>query len=222
MVRDADGTVVHREVVCGAAAASERTVHSARPLTGTYTVEIVPFPPAGQELGPVELSDAFRETVTLDQQTQTAITFEIKRKSAILHNIPVRFHVKENDKADGSEPLIEWAAMSDVAEHSQLIEEEAKRQGVDPDLVKAIMYMETTHGYYDAIPALWDGNKSLLPMNVNVVYWSELPYTRAELKEPKKNIEAGVFMLKRLAERARAPATSGPSPRSTTRSARTP
>ncbi len=38
-------------------------------------------------------------------------------------------------------------------------------------------YMETTHGYYDAIPALFNKNKSILPMNVRSNYWKDIGFT---------------------------------------------
>ena len=74
----------------------------------------------------------------------------------------------------------------------------AKEKGVDSNLVKAIMYMETTHGYYDAILELFNKNKSILPMNINVDYWGSTFGSREELKNPEKNIEAGVEIVDRI------------------------
>ena len=74
----------------------------------------------------------------------------------------------------------------------------AKEKGVDANLVKAIMYMETTHGYYDAILELFNKNKSILPMNINVDYWGSTFGSREELKKPEKNIEAGVEIVDRI------------------------
>lgn len=74
----------------------------------------------------------------------------------------------------------------------------AKEKGVDANLVKAIMYMETTHGYYDAILELFNKNKSILPMNINVKYWGNTFGSREELKNPEKNIEAGVEIVDRI------------------------
>lgn len=74
----------------------------------------------------------------------------------------------------------------------------AKEKGVDANLVKAIMYMETTHGYYDAILELFNKNKSILPMNINVDYWGSTFGSREELKNPEKNIEAGVEIVDRI------------------------
>ena len=74
----------------------------------------------------------------------------------------------------------------------------AKEKGVDANLVKAIMYMETTHVYYDAILELFNKNKSILPMNINVDYWGSTFGSREELKNPEKNIEAGVEIVDRI------------------------
>ena len=74
----------------------------------------------------------------------------------------------------------------------------AKEKGVDANLVKAIMYMETTHGYYDAILELFNKNKNILPMNINVDYWGSTFGSREELKNPEKNIEAGVEIVDRI------------------------
>ncbi len=75
--------------------------------------------------------------------------------------------------------------MSDVAKYSSIIVSESKKRNVDSNLVKAIMYMETTHGYYDAIPTLFDKNKSILPMNVRSNYWKDIGFTRGELKKQR-------------------------------------
>lgn len=62
------------------------------------------------------------------------------------------------------------------------------------------MYMETTHGYYDQLIA-WSGqNASILPMNVNVGYWSEL-FTRDYLTDSQNSVAAGAFMLRRIIDR---------------------
>ena len=61
------------------------------------------------------------------------------------------------------------------------------------------MYLETTHGYYDRY-AFWDV-KSIRPMNVNVAYWKNLGYSRKDLEDPEKNIEAGIKILKGIQER---------------------
>jgi len=115
-----------------------------------------------------------------------------------LENTPAIFEVAENSNADGSEPILEWHNQSQVDEYDDLIVKEAKAQNVDPDLVRAIMYMETSHGYYPDI-------KTLRPMNVHATFWKDLGYSREDLKNPELNIRAGVTLLKRIGDRVKDP-----------------
>ena len=121
------------------------------------------------------------------------------RKDCITQSLTsCRFVVSENRKADGSEPFYELASASEVDRHSALIDFAAKKTGVDGRLIRAIMYMETTHGYYDA-PLSWVGkNKSILPMNINAAYWGTTFGSRTDLEKPAENIMAGAEMLKRI------------------------
>ena len=79
---------------------------------------------------------------------------------------------------------------------------EASAQGVDPDLVKAIMYMETTHGWYDEY---YPFNKSERPMNIHTEYWSDLGYSKEQLSDPAINIKVGVTLIRRISDRVRNP-----------------
>jgi soluble lytic murein transglycosylase-like protein len=106
--------------------------------------------------------------------------------------------VIENPKADRTEPIYEIAAFSDVTKYSALIDRVAKETGVEARLIRAIMYMETTHGYYDAPLSLIGQNKSILPMNINVEYWGSAFGDRKALADPYNNIKAGAQILKRI------------------------
>ena len=121
------------------------------------------------------------------------------RKQCIIENrTACKFVVPDNPKASGAEPVYEIDAFSSVDKYSALIDKAAGETGVDARLIRAIMYMETTHGYYDA-PLTWIGrNKSILPMNVNVEYWGETFGDRQALSQPAANIKAGAEMLKRI------------------------
>lgn len=87
---------------------------------------------------------------------------------------------------------------SDVNRYSSLIDKVASESGVDALLIRSIMYMETTHGYYDAPLSLIGQNKSILPMNVNVEYWGTIFGDRKALLELYVNIKAGAEILKRI------------------------
>ncbi len=147
------------------------------------------------------IESGISKSVALFSNTTTWVNIGISRKESILHDFIMKFNVRENSSVKGDMPFYELDSMSDVAKHSSMITSEANKWGIDSNLVKAIMYMETTHGYYDAIPALIDKNKSILPMNIRSGYWKDIGLTRGELKKIKNNIAAGVYLIKKLSER---------------------
>ena len=125
---------------------------------------------------------------------------EISRKTCIENNMVClpSFAVADNSNASGDAPKYEIALFSQVNTYSATIETVAAEKKVDARLIKAIMFMETTHGYYDA-PLSWIGqNKSILPMNINVDYWGNTFGTREDMKDPEKNIRAGAEMIARI------------------------
>jgi soluble lytic murein transglycosylase-like protein len=101
-----------------------------------------------------------------------------------------------NPAADPTKPWHEWHAKSQVAENERHIGEMAQKYRLDPDLIRAIMYMETTHGWYDALAAPVDWNESIRPMNIHAVKWQGFGYSRKDLKDSRTNIEAGARILK--------------------------
>lgn len=147
------------------------------------------------------IESGISKSIDVFQNTSNLVSIGISRKESILHDFLMKFNVKGNSSVKGDAPFYELNSMSDVAKHSSVITSEAIRLGVDSALVKAIMYMESTHGYYDVIPALIDKNKSILPMNVRSGYWKCIGFTRGELKKAKNNITAGVYLIKKLSER---------------------
>ncbi|PID56436.1 hypothetical protein CSB45_11315 [candidate division KSB3 bacterium] len=64
-----------------------------------------------------------------------------------------------------------------------IIESEALQQGLESNLIRAIMYMESTHGYYDKLMEVFDKNNSILPMNVRSDYWRDSGFSRTALKK---------------------------------------
>lgn len=103
--------------------------------------------------------------------------------------------VGENPDADPDAPFYEARMASMVRGNEDSINESAAEYGVDPDLVRAIMFVETTHGWYD-LPLRWLGReKSILPMNINTDYWGDEWGTREELRNPDLNIAGGTRML---------------------------
>jgi hypothetical protein len=84
------------------------------------------------------------------------------------------------NNATGEEPLFEFSSFSYNYEAKDDIQKNSAKFSLDPDLVNAILYMETTHGYYDGVfdyfpESIADSvHKSIRPMNVNVIEWKNL------------------------------------------------
>jgi len=125
---------------------------------------------------------------------------KVTRKSCIQNNspCPANFGISDNPKAKGEEPLIEISGFSQVNSLSATIDKVAAEKHADARLVKAIMYMETTHGYYDAPLDLIGKNKSIRPMNIYVDFWGNTFGSREDMNDSEKNIRAGVEMIQRI------------------------
>jgi len=125
---------------------------------------------------------------------------KVTRKSCIQNNSPCpsNFGISDNPNAKNAEPTFEIAHFSQVNTFSATIDKVAAEKSVDARLVKAIMYMETTHGYYDAPLDLIGKNKSIRPMNINVDFWGNTFGTREDMNNSEKNIRAGIEMIQRI------------------------
>ena len=122
------------------------------------------------------------------------------RKECIQNNqvCPSLFYISGNEKASGEAPWYEIPAMSSVDKYGAFIDVVAFEKQISGRLIRAIIFMEETHGYYDE-PLNWIGkNKSIRPMNVNVDYWGDTFGTRQEMQDPLTNIRAGGEMLRRI------------------------
>lgn len=109
-----------------------------------------------------------------------------------------RISVADNPKANGRPPLNEIPSASMVKENDAYIRRAADQHKVDPDLIRAIIYVESTHGWYDKVLSPFDANKSILPMNVNTKYWGDTWGKRQVLKSPQQNINGGARMLRSI------------------------
>lgn len=122
-------------------------------------------------------------------------------KQSILAKTDVKINIRDKSALQSDPPWYEFHSQHQVHQYHAMIEHHAQQLQVDADLVKAIMYMETTHGYYDALPALFDANKSILPMNIHTSYWKGLGFSREALKNPEMNIVVGITLIKGIQER---------------------
>ncbi|EOX3900487.1 hypothetical protein ACOGST_004604 [Vibrio alginolyticus] len=80
-----------------------------------------------------------------------ALNKSAERKLSIINDTPGIFTIVDSDSAVGRKPLYEIDSFSEVGKWCGLIIHQSKKHGVDPRLVAAIMYMETTHGWYDKV-----------------------------------------------------------------------
>ncbi len=64
---------------------------------------------------------------------------------------------------------------------------------IDPDLIRSVMYLETTHGYYDVVNPI---RRTVLPMNIHYEYWKELAISESDMEIPAKNIEVGALFTR--------------------------
>jgi hypothetical protein len=120
------------------------------------------------------------------------------RRDCILNNGGCLFHVAENGQANGKRPDYEATKLSTVAGYAEQLDEAARIYNVDPRLLRSIMHMEETHGYYDEPFRWFDRNSSIRPMNINTKYWGDTFGTRHELRYAEVNIRAGANLLSRI------------------------
>lgn len=126
-----------------------------------------------------------------------------ERRESIINNTPGIIRIEENG-AIAPYPNL-WYVRPERQEVSfnwVYILKSAQRRGLDPDFVAAIIWMESTHGWYDEyIP----NNKTIRPMNVHAKLWKQLGVSRSDLEDPEKNIEAGNRILAAIWERTEDP-----------------
>lgn len=133
----------------------------------------------------------------------------LERRDAIVTNKPLTIRVSANPTAkpyhDHAFTRLLTSVGKDkegVTANTMVIEAEARRKGLDADFVKAIIWMETTHGWYDEYSA---EPKTIRPMNVHAEFWRGLGVRREELQDPAVNVRVGTDILRELWNRTEAP-----------------
>jgi hypothetical protein len=135
---------------------------------------------------------------------------EAARRALVLERYGGNFLVAPNPSASPRKPWYEDASLSQVKKYDGLIRLVAKQQKVDADLIRTVMYLETTHGHYFGLGPLADAlhvSKSVLPMNVNVSVWSKLG-SRDYLDKPYNNITAGTKIIKGILGNLKSPSVN--------------
>lgn len=166
------------------------------PLLGHTTHR--PQPRARRRTGTTSLEESEVEPIVARPLLETGR----QRAEAIMGNLPGLIDVADNPGVEANpHPWYARPKEEQVMQHDMLIEEAAARHELDPDLVKAVVWIETTHGWYDALTGVIKPPKTLRPMNVHVEFWKDLGVTREQLTDPRTNIEAGTYILASIAER---------------------
>lgn len=125
-----------------------------------------------------------------------SVSIEQRKKSILDEKESADFNMAANSNAISNKPWYALHAFSEVEQYKNIIDKEAKKAGVNPEMVKAIVYLETTQGYYDRLGG--GLNKTVRPMNVHSDFWKDLGHSREDLENPEKNIKAGVDLLSRI------------------------
>lgn len=136
------------------------------------------------------------------------INMSADRIRAILDDAPALFEIEENPDADknyADSYADHDAGAIAVSRHNSTIEREAASQRVDPDLVKAIMYVENAHGQSYSFAEALGVASTILPMNINKNLWSGLGAEPEEFSDPEINIRVGVTLIRRLRDRIDGP-----------------
>lgn len=143
-----------------------------------------------------------------------------ERENMLYQNVPYKVKLKPKTKQDLGEkidnviftiPKIYDKTLSfysspqlgekAVKQYSTEIELAAKKYNLDPDILRAIMYVENRDGHWGGLNALGDFfqiSKSKMPMNIQNHRWSYLDGNNFDMEDPQQNIEAAALLIKKL------------------------
>lgn len=132
---------------------------------------------------------------------------EAERRKSILDDTPALFDIVENSEASAAAPLyaLHGEGYKAVKAYDRIVEEEARRVGLDPDLARAVMYVENAQGWYGGLVEDIGKASSIFPMNINPKLWGQLGIPSGGLEDERSNIRAGVTLLKRIEDRLEDP-----------------
>lgn len=141
---------------------------------------------------------------SLGESEPPVVNLEPDRIQVLIEDAPARFEIAENPDANpnyGKWHTIHALGVIAVRLNEAIIEREAEAQGVDPDLVKAILYVERAQGYRDIPAEILGRAESLHPMNIRPDPWSALDNPPADLGDQETNIRIAVTLIRRISER---------------------
>ena len=129
------------------------------------------------------------------------------REASIKSDTPSTFFVSDNPEASSKQPWYSFSSLgqSAVADHEGLIDKHAALTGIDPDLLKSVIYVENARGgVYGRVGEAIDKSETILPGNIDRNKWGSLiGETGTEwANDPNLNIHAAAELLKRIGNRA--------------------
>ncbi|MDH5557679.1 MAG: hypothetical protein OEZ03_10025 [Alphaproteobacteria bacterium] len=141
------------------------------------------------------------------------------RENAINWGVDAVFEIDDNTKDKGHPTPLAFDAFgrNAVNSHNEIIEKIGKELNVKSDLIRAIIFVENSHGYYGVPLEGFDENttkltgfdpslsKTILPMNINPDTWSSLGITRETARDPEANIQAGAKLIGEIWNRLESP-----------------
>jgi hypothetical protein len=195
---------------------------SARQPDSTLPQGKSPRLPAVNVPGETQVAESLIENDNLEAQSEIdalkhakgrkiEVRMEGSRIWAIKNNRPAVFKVSDSARASGTAPSRREheIGVEAVRKHDKTITEEAARFGVDPNLVRAIMYIENADGHrfgLDRSAQDFGRASSLLPMNIKPKIWEGIGgVQREQFRDPKFNIRAGVALIKEIRDRIENP-----------------
>lgn len=127
---------------------------------------------------------------------------------SILENKKAIFPCAANPAASGRAPLYRShrLGVEAIVEYGKIADSEAKKQGVDPIMVRAILYYENADGHKFGLDKKldeWGLSRSQRPMSLRADIWGGLGVTRDS--PPRQQIRAAVTLIKRITERLEDP-----------------
>lgn len=126
---------------------------------------------------------------------QIRIARGVQIRDAIVRNAPVKIEVRPSNAAAYPNPWYADPEQEMVTRFDGWVRDATRGSSVDPDLVRAIIWMESTHGWYDRFSR---SPSTILPMNVHASFWRDLGVSRSDLRTPELNIKTGVRLLEVL------------------------
>lgn len=130
---------------------------------------------------------------------------EQDRVNAINWDTDAVFEIADNPDAKGddrwNDKVTSNYAKAKVVEHGDTIERLAKEHGVNPNLVRAIMFREQAAGPLQPAADSLGISNTLSPMGFNPDVWYGFGIDRESARDSEDNIRAAVILISRIQDR---------------------